>query len=140
MSWRYTSHFLSISSFRPEGSAVKIQLIGRGAYPKAKQGQGLQRTKKPLSYEVEPVALLPAELKPIRASEPPKRISIPAYRYTWAQEAISIGFKPSKERRSETDSITLDPNPTCVRGLARIPFAGSEPSPYCESASGKDFL
>ena len=27
-----------------EGSTVKIQLIGRGAYPKAKQGQGLLRT------------------------------------------------------------------------------------------------
>jgi hypothetical protein len=52
-----------------------LKRIGRGSYPKAKQGQGLQRTKKPIyPYEVEPVALLPAELKPIRglvASEPP---------------------------------------------------------------------
>lgn len=44
MSWIYTSHFLSFSSFRPEGSAVKIQLIGRGAYPKA-------RTRAPKNQE-----------------------------------------------------------------------------------------
>ncbi|EXC10618.1 hypothetical protein L484_025199 [Morus notabilis] len=56
----------------------------------------------------------------------PKLISILAYCYTGAREGISM--KPSKECRSETNSITLDPNLTCVRGLARIPFAGSEPS------------
>lgn len=55
-----------------EGSTVKIQLIGRGSYPKAKQGQGLQRTKKPIyPYEVEPVALLPAELKPTSKERQP---------------------------------------------------------------------
>lgn len=66
----------------------------------------------------------------VASEPPPKLISIPAYRYMWAQEAISIGFKPSKERRSETDSITLDPNPTCVRAYDISPTASSPPTGF----------